>query len=102
MSAGHIVAIALLVVGCGAVLLSAVALVVVPDTYDRVHALTPASTIGAPCVTVALAIANGPGREAVKLVLIGVAIALGGVVVAMATGRASAQRDGELDAESPR
>ncbi|WBO68503.1 cation:proton antiporter [Streptomyces camelliae] len=101
MSVRHVCALVLLVAGTGVLLLSAVGLVALPRPFQRLHALTPATTVGLPLVALALAVATGPGRAAVKLLLIAVIVAIGGAVTAMAIGRATAQHERLLRKDSP-
>ncbi|GHD98501.1 cation:proton antiporter [Streptomyces alanosinicus] len=101
MAVRHVCALVLLVAGTGVLLVSAAGLVALPRPYQRLHALTPASTVGAPLVALALAVESGPGRAAVKLVLVAVIVAFGGAVTAMAIGRATAQHEHLLRRDSP-
>lgn len=96
MTPRHGTALALLTLGCAVLVLSAVAFVRLPGPYARLHALAPASSLGAPLVALAGAVETGPGRAAVKLIVIGLLLAAGGPVCAMAAGRAQARRDGSL------
>jgi multicomponent Na+:H+ antiporter subunit G len=86
VSAHHAVALALLVIGCAALLLSAAGLLALPDTYGKLHALAPASTLGGPAIAVSVAIDDGIGRATVKFLVIAVLMAAGGAVATMATG----------------
>ncbi|PWI42829.1 monovalent cation/H(+) antiporter subunit G [Streptomyces sp. ICBB 8177] len=101
MTPRHVCALVLLVAGIAVLLLAALGLVVLRRPYGRLHALTPATTLGAPLVCLALAVQTGPGRSAVKLLIIGVLIAAGGPVTTMAVGRATAQADGLVERDSP-
>ncbi|MFD8722856.1 MULTISPECIES: cation:proton antiporter [Streptomyces] len=101
MTARHVCALVLLAVGTGVLLLSAVGLVVLPGPFQRLHALTPASTVGGPLVALAMAVETGPGRTALKLLVIAVIVAFGGAVTAMAIGRATAQHERLLREDSP-
>ncbi|MFI2200345.1 cation:proton antiporter [Streptomyces sp. NPDC020192] len=101
MTARHVCALVLLVAGTGVLLLSAVGLVALPRPYQRLHALSPATTVGLPLVALALAVETGPGRAAVKLLLVAVIVAIGGAVTAMAIGRATAQHERLLRKDSP-
>jgi multicomponent Na+:H+ antiporter subunit G len=91
----------LVVAGIGVLLLSALAFTVLSRPYARLHALTPATSLGAPLVFLALAVETGPGRSAVKLLVIAALIALGGAVTTMAIGRVTAQHEGRLRRDSP-
>jgi multicomponent Na+:H+ antiporter subunit G len=94
MYAGHVLAVALLVCGCAALLLSALALAVLPTPYTRLHALAPASSLGVPLLCLALALDAGGGRQAVKLLCIGLLTALSGPGLTIVIGRVMA-REGE-------
>ncbi|MFF8772592.1 monovalent cation/H(+) antiporter subunit G [Kitasatospora sp. NPDC015120] len=85
----HTLALVLLCAGAAALLLAAVGLAVLPGPYLRLHALSPAGTLGAPLVALALAVETGPGRAAAKLLFIGLLLAAGGTVTTMAVGRAT-------------
>lgn len=102
VSALDVVATALLAAGVLVVLVSAAGLLLGGGLLDRLHYLTPASSVGVPLVVVALALEQDhPGRATVKLVLIGLLLTAGGPVVSMATGRAAALARGTTDRESP-
>ena len=83
----HILALALLTAGTAALLLAAAAVLRLSGPYRRLHALSVASTLGAPLVALALAVDTGPGRAAGKLLVIAVLSAAGGTVTTMAIGR---------------
>ncbi|MER6049154.1 monovalent cation/H(+) antiporter subunit G [Streptomyces sp. BHT-5-2] len=83
----HLLSLVLLIAGSAVMLLSAVALAVLPGPYARLHALSPAASLGAPLVAFALAVDTGPGRAAVKLLVIALLLAAGGTVTTMAIGR---------------
>lgn len=87
MTGRHTVALVLLCAGTAALLLSALALIVLPGPYLRLHALSPAAALGAPLVALALAVDTGPGRAAAKLLVIGLLLAVGGTVTTMAVAR---------------
>ncbi|MFK0160577.1 cation:proton antiporter [Streptomyces sp. NPDC090499] len=101
MTIRHVCALVLLAAGTGVLLLSAVGLVVLPGPFQRLHALTPASTVGVPLVALAMAVETGPGRAAVKLLVTAVIVAVGGAATAMAIGRATAQHERLLREDSP-
>jgi monovalent cation/proton antiporter MnhG/PhaG subunit len=101
VSGRHLVALILLAIGTGLLVLAAIAVLALPDVHPRLHAGAPAAVLGAPLVTVALAVETGPGRAALKLLLIGAASAVGGTVTTTALGRAAAQREGRVGAEEP-
>ncbi len=96
MTVRHTAALVLLTAGTAVILLSAVGIVVLRRPFGRLHALTPAASLGVPLVTLALALQSGPGRAAVKLLVIGALVAVGGPVTTMALGRATAQHEGAV------
>jgi monovalent cation/proton antiporter MnhG/PhaG subunit len=93
MTIRHICALVLLVAGTAVLALSALAFLVLPRPFGRLHALAPATSLGAPLIALALAVQSGPGRAAVKLLVIAALIAVGGPVTTMAVGRATAQHE---------
>ena len=87
MEVRHLCALALLACAVAVLLLSGLALLVLPGPYARVHALAPAGSLALPLLCLALALDTGPGRQALKLLFIGLLGALGGPVTALAIGR---------------
>jgi monovalent cation/proton antiporter MnhG/PhaG subunit len=100
MSARHLVALVLLLAGTAVLLLSVCALLVLPAPYARLHALAPASSLGAPLIALALAVDTGPGRAAVKLLVIAALLAAGGPVTTMAIGRVTVATDPDPDPDN--
>ncbi|MEU9040668.1 MULTISPECIES: monovalent cation/H(+) antiporter subunit G [unclassified Kitasatospora] len=95
----HVLALVLLCAGTAALLFAALALAVLPGPYLRLHALSPAAALGAPLVALALAVDTGPGRMAVKLLVIGLLSAVGGTVTTMAVARATVRVEAAREAE---
>ncbi len=93
--------IVLLVAGTMAVALAGLGLLVARTTALRLHFLAPASSLGVPLVVAALAVDEGWGRTAGKVVLIGVLLLGSGAVTVSALGRATAQRSGLVETDSP-
>lgn len=91
MTASHVCALVLMGCGCAALLLAALAVLVLPTPYARLHALAPASSLGVPLICLALAVDAGPGRTAVKLLFIGALTAVSGPVVSIVIGRTMAR-----------
>ena len=89
MTAGHVVALVLLWAGVACVLLSALALVRLKGTLMRLHALAVSSCLGVPLIALAVAVQQGPGRAAVKTLLIGLLFAAGGTAGTIAVGKAA-------------
>jgi multicomponent Na+:H+ antiporter subunit G len=101
MHPAHLCALVLLACGTAALLLSALALAVLTTPYARLHALAPATSLGVPLISLALAVDAGPGRAAVKLLFIGALAAVSGPVTTMVIGRTMA-REGELPGDVAR
>lgn len=98
-----VAAAVLLAVGLAAVTLSGAGIVLVREPYQRLHFLTPATTVGATAIIVALMIeAPHPGRATVKLLLILAVLLLAGPVVTMATARARSRADHLFPEDSPK
>jgi multicomponent Na+:H+ antiporter subunit G len=95
------VEIVLVVGGIAAVALGCLGLLAARDTYLRLHYLGPASSLGTPLITAALVVHDGLSFSAVKLILIGVLLVGSGAVTVAAFGRATAQRRGLVETESP-
>ncbi|WP_030194233.1 monovalent cation/H(+) antiporter subunit G [Streptomyces sp. NRRL S-87] len=87
--------------GVSVVLLSALSLAVLSRPYARLHALSPAASLGLPLIALALAVAAGPGRQAVKLLLLALLVVGGGSLTTMAVGRVTAQAEGRLERDAP-
>ncbi len=91
MTAKELIVDLLLVLGCSAVLLSCVAVLRLPQLAGQLHGLAPAGTIGVPLVCASVAIDQGLGRNAGKVIIIALVLVVTGPVVATVTARAAAQ-----------
>ncbi|MEU9303567.1 monovalent cation/H(+) antiporter subunit G [Streptomyces sp. NPDC048269] len=91
MTAAHGAALALLWAGVACVLLAAAALVLLPGPYSRLHALAPANGLGVVLIALSVAVEQGPGRAAVKTLLIGLLMAVGGTVSTIAVGNVTTE-----------
>ena len=91
MEARHVIVLVLLFAGLAMLLLSAVALLVLPGPYQRLHALAPATSLGLPMLCLALAVDAGPGRSAVKFLVVAALAAVSSPVVGVAVGRTIAE-----------
>ncbi|WP_372351688.1 monovalent cation/H(+) antiporter subunit G [Streptomyces sp. KL116D] len=88
MAIRHVCALVLLGAGALVLLVSVLAFVVLPRPFARLHALSPASSLGLPLVALASAVETGPGRAALKLLFIAGVAAFAGSVTTMALARA--------------
>jgi multicomponent Na+:H+ antiporter subunit G len=94
-----VIAWALLAAGTLVVIASAVGTVVTRDFYRRLHWLTPVTSVGAPLIGLALAIANGWSLTTAIVLLTVVLSAVTAPVLTAAIGRVGAQRDGIVSDE---
>lgn len=97
----NLVEIVLLATGIAGVAVGCLGLVVAREALLRLHYLGPASSVGAPLIIAALVVQDGLSLSAVKLVLIGVLLIGSGAVTVVAFGRATAQREGLIETDSP-
>ena len=93
--------LALLWAGIAAVVLSGLGALTLRRVYNRLHYLTPMTSIGAPLIGLALAIGNGWGLTMAMDLFIVFLLALTGPALEAATGRTAAQREGLIEPESP-
>ena len=59
MSVGHIIALVLLVAGVAVIVAASLGALCLSEPLDRLHYVTPVTSLGAPLVGVSLAVANG-------------------------------------------
>lgn len=97
----HLLAQALYALGVLIVVASAVGAAAMRRTYNRLHFLTPATSLGGPLIGAALGISNGWGLTTAADAFVIALLALTGPVLEAATGRVAAQREGLIDVESP-
>lgn len=101
MSTVHAVGAACFLLGVAVVLLSALASLRVRRPEARVHFLTPTTSLGAPLVGLGLVLQSGWSLTSAQIVLTCVLVALAGPVLASATVRVAAQREGAVSQETP-
>lgn len=95
-------ATALLAAGTAVLLLAVLAFLVLPRPYARLHALAPATSLGAPLILLALAVDAPPGRAAVKFLVIAALMVLGGTLTTLAMARVTAEHEGRLPGDTGR
>lgn len=88
----------LVVAGVAVCVLSCLSLLLLPDTYDALHAVTPVTSLGAPLVLAGLAVHDGTPHGIAKLVLVGLLLAVTGPTAGVATARAARARDADRSA----
>jgi multicomponent Na+:H+ antiporter subunit G len=97
----HVAAVACFGVGVALVVLTALASLRVRRPEDRLHFLTPATSVGTPLVCLGLAIENGWSLTSAQIVLVGVLVMITGPILASAAVRIAHQRQGRIPQESP-
>lgn len=88
MSAREVVVDVLLAAGGLVLVLAALGLVIRRDVRDRIHYAALAAVVGAPLVTLGLAVDASGWRAALKLLVIAALLAGTGPAVSAVTGRA--------------
>ena len=91
----------LVAAGCAVVVVSTVAALFLSPVFDRLHALTAATTVGAPLVGLSVAVGQGWSIATALVILTVVIVAVTGPVVAAATARMAAQREHVIEEEEP-
>jgi multicomponent Na+:H+ antiporter subunit G len=100
---GHDVALSFVGLGVAVAIASAVgALVMGTDSFNRLHFVTPITSVAGPLVAVGLCIQRGWGMTAGTILLVVGLLFIAGPVTAAATGRLMAQTEGTVDPEAPR
>lgn len=98
----HDVALGLVALGSAVIILSAIGAVRVgPDRLDRVHYLTPITSVGAPLVCLGLCVQQGWGLTTGQILLTGALLFATGPVLGAATGRLVATEQGRIKVDPP-
>jgi multisubunit Na+/H+ antiporter MnhG subunit len=87
------VAAVLVAVGSAIVVASALAAAVPRHPLDRLHYLTPVTSLGAPLIAAGLVVANGWTLTSLTVILTTVLLVVTGPVMVSATGRMTWQRE---------
>jgi monovalent cation/proton antiporter MnhG/PhaG subunit len=93
VSVSHAIVVALLVVGVGAALVSAVGLLASGDAYTQLHFTGPATVIAPITLSAAVLVEEPLSSAGIKSVLIALAMLTTGPVLVHATGRAARVRE---------
>lgn len=89
------VAVGLVAVGAFVVVLCALAMLRLPDAFDRLHAVTPATSLGGVLICVGLAVNDATFHGVFKYLLTGLLLAVFGPASSMAAARAAWARHEE-------
>ncbi len=99
---GHDVALSFVGLGVAVVIASVVgALVIGTDPFNRLHFVTPITSVAGPLIAVGLCVQTGWGITAGTIILVVGLLFIAGPVTAAATGRMMAQERGEVESEAP-
>jgi multicomponent Na+:H+ antiporter subunit G len=102
MNTATIVSRLLLAIGVAVIVASALGALGFRQVHNRLHFITPMTSLGAPLVGLALAIENGWGETTAEILFTVFLLAVAGPVLEAATGRLHAQRQGWVPPRSPR
>ena len=98
----HAIGLALVALGSAVVVLSAVGAAVMPGgVFNRLHFLTPMTSLGLPLVAVGLAVESGQPFTVAEVLFIALLVGVSGPVLESATGRAAALSEGRITGEDP-
>jgi multicomponent Na+:H+ antiporter subunit G len=101
MSAAHVAALALMWAGVTVVVASSLCMLLFRDALQRLHYLTPVTSLGVPLIGLALAIENGWGLTTAELLLITFFVVVTGPVLGSATARLVAEHRGLVPRKEP-
>jgi multicomponent Na+:H+ antiporter subunit G len=98
----HEIALSFVGLGVAVVIGSVVgALAMGTDSFDRLHFVTPITSVAGPLVAVGLCLQTGWGITAGTIILVVGLLFVAGPITTAATGRLMAQVDGKVDSEAP-
>jgi multicomponent Na+:H+ antiporter subunit G len=92
MSPREVAAVLLFAFGAGVELICSMGVLLVSDTFDRLHFVGPASTVGPAAIAVGVILQEGFNQAGIKAVLVAATLALAGPLLAHATARAARVR----------
>jgi multisubunit Na+/H+ antiporter MnhG subunit len=96
----HVVALTVVALGCAVIVVAAMGAAVMPGgVFNRLHFLTPVTSVGVPLAAVGLSIESGQLFTIVQVLLIALLMAVSGPVLESATGRAAAIVEGRVPEE---
>lgn len=99
---GHDIALGLVALGTAVTVLASVgALAVGGDRLNRVHYLSPVTSLGAPLIALGLSVQYGFGLSTGVTLLVAVLLVGTGPIESSAIGRLIAQEDGRIESEPP-
>jgi multicomponent Na+:H+ antiporter subunit G len=100
MTSKHVVSLVFVIAGCTVTGLAPLAALVFRDAIERLHLVTPITSLGAPLVAVGIAIGEGPDLTTGLVLAIAMLLAVSGPVLGVAAARATVAHDELLTAET--
>ncbi len=101
MTAARAASLVLLWAGVGVIVASSLAMLLFGDTLQRLHYLSPVTSLGAPLIGLSLAVANGWGLTTALVLVITFFVVVTGPVLGSATARLVAHERGLVEDHSP-
>lgn len=96
---GHEVALALVGLGTAVTVAACLGAVVMrTSVFDRMHFITPVTSLGCPLVALGLSVEQGWGLTTASILIVAALLFMAGPVLEAATGRALGQIEGRLPA----
>ncbi len=98
----HAIGLTLVSLGCTVVVLAAVGAAVMPGgVFNRLHFLTPVTSVGVPLAAIGVCVENGQPFTVAEVLFIALILGVSGPVLESATGRAAAQNQEIISGEQP-
>ena len=98
----HDIGLALTALGTSVIVLSVVSAVTMSgDVFNRLHLVTPVTSLGGPLVAVGLCVESGQPWVMAEVAFIALMLFVSGPVLESATGRVAAQQRGIVTEEQP-
>ena len=99
---GHDIALALVILGTAVVVAACLSAVAMRSSvFDRMHFLTPITSLGSPLVAIGLCVETGWGLTAASYLLVAGLLFLTGPFLEAAIGRLLGQVEGRVPESSP-
>ena len=97
---GHDIALVLVGIGTAVTVAACLGAVAMRSSaFDRMHFITPITSVGCPLVAVGLSVEQGWGLTTASILIVAALLFMAGPVLEAATGRAMAQIEGRLPVE---
>ena len=100
-TAWHDASVALVVAGTAVIVLASVGAAVARDTYQRLHLVTPITSVGGPLVGIGFAVQYGWGLTTASILLPTFMLFFASPILSTAIARMAAQIEGRLEGEGP-